>query len=165
MRHREQTHASSGAVATGAAAAGAASLGAMLLGAVALGAVAVGAVAVGRLSVRRARMRRLEIDDLTIGRLTIGPGAQTVVARLRARPGRGEELAQMIAGAVADSAPRAHVQAQRSDGNADLFLLQVAWPDAGSPPVLERIIRDATTHGLLADTSGDPVSIEVYRGI
>ena len=36
MRHREQTHASSGAVATGAAAAGAASLGAMLLGAVAL---------------------------------------------------------------------------------------------------------------------------------
>ena len=158
MTHGAPTKSSRGAVATGAAATGAASLAAMAIGAVAVGAMAVGALAVGRLTVGRARLRRVEIGELTVGRLEIGSdaAAATALCRVRAAPGRGDDLARLVRDDLADREAGAPAyRAHRSESDPDLFLFIETRagkvpPGGGSDGRFDLLLRQAGEEGLLA---------------
>jgi len=174
MTGRALTKTGRGAVATGAAATGAASLGAVALGAVVLGALAVGALAIGRLSVGRARLRRVEIGELSVGRLdvrAVGAGGKlSALARVRAAPGRGDDLARLLreaAGAPGTLLYRAH----RSGVDPDLFLFCESYADAAAferhaaAPRLEALLRQAAGEGIVAASGDGALEVGLYRAL
>ena len=168
------------ATATGANATGTAALGALALGAMALGAMAVGALAIGRLSVGRARFRRVEIGELAVGRLDIGPngrqpGMLTVVARIRAAPGRGDTMARLLLDQVsllrADEPWILLYPPHRSTSDPDLFLLYEQYTDEAAferhahAARLDTFRRRVSEQGLVAGSADDAVKVELYRTI
>jgi quinol monooxygenase YgiN len=176
MTHRAPTKSSRGAIATGATATGAASLAAMAMGALALGAMAVGALAIGRLSVGRARLRRVEIGELAVGRLEVGAdgiaGRPTAVCRIRAAPGKGDDLERLVLGGIGGSEPGVvPYRAHRSSTDPDLFLFYEARARDRAlgrhrqAPHFDAVLRQAAEQGLVAATGDDPVEIELYRTI
>ena len=176
MTERAPTKSRQGAVATGATATGAASLAAMAMGAVALGAMAVGALAVGRLTVGRARLRRVEIGELAVGRLEVGAdgvaGKPAAVCRIRAAPGKGDDLERLVLEEIAGSEPGVlPYRAHRSPTDPDLFLFYETHAKEGpfgrhqQLPRFDALLRQAAEQGLVAASSDDPVRIELYRTI
>ncbi len=164
-----------GASATGASATGAASLGTLAMGAMALGAMAVGALAVGRLSVGRARLRRVEIGELTVGRLEIGAGSEgtlTAVARIRAAPGEGGALEELLLDEGFGNRPGSLLfRAHRSRSDPDLFLFWETYADAAAfeqhaeASELEDLLRLALAEGLVAADGPGAVRIEFYDAL
>ena len=174
MTERAPTKSSRGAVATGAAATGAASLAAMAMGAVALGAMAVGALAVGRLTVGRARLRRVEIGELAVGRLEVGEdaaaGRPAALCRVRAAPGKGDELERLVLDAVAERGPGVlPYRAHRSPSDPDLFLFYESRAGAAvpgrQPPRFDALLRQAAAQGLVAASGDDRAEVELFRTI
>lgn len=177
MVRRPPMKSAKGATATGAHATGTAALGALALGAMALGAMAVGALAIGRLSVGRARLRRVEIGDLVIGRLDIAssgrkPGTLTAVIRIRAAPGKGDAMAQLLRdqlSLVRTGEPgRFFYPPHRSTSDPDLFLLyeqyanETAFEQRPHSAWLDAFRRAVEQEGI-ASTADDAVGIELYR--
>ena len=169
-----------GATATGANATGTAALGSLALGAMALGAMAVGALAIGRLSVGRARLRRVEIGELAVGRLDIGhsgrqPGMLTVVARIRAAPGKGDAMTRLLLDQLlfrrTDEAGVFLHPPHRSTSDPDLFLLYEHYTDEAAferhshAARLDALRRRIAEQALAAGTADDAVEVELYRTI
>jgi quinol monooxygenase YgiN len=175
MIKRTPTKSSRGAVATGATATGAASLAAMAMGAMALGAIAVGALAVGRLSVGRARLRRVEIGELAVGRLKVGnraAGKLTAVCRVRAVPGKGDDLERLVLDEVASSEPGVlPYRAHRSRTDPDFFLFHEARSEAAASgrraqvPRFDALLRQGVERGLVVGSADDAVEVELFRTI
>ena len=166
-----------GATATGAHATGTAALGTLALGAMALGAMAVGALAIGRLSVGRARLRRVEIGELTVGRLEIGPsgrqpGTLTAITRIRAAPGKGDAMAQLLRDQLAlvriEEPGTSLYPPHRSTSDPDLFLLYEHYADEAA---FERrahaawldAFRRVAEQGHVASSADDAFEVELYR--
>ncbi|WP_088342814.1 MULTISPECIES: antibiotic biosynthesis monooxygenase [Rhodomicrobium] len=179
MVRRAPMKSARGATATGAQATGTAALGSLALGAMALGAMAVGALAIGRLSVGRARLRRVEIGELVVGRLDIaasGPqaGTLTAVTRIRAAPGKGDAMAELLRDHLPPGSPDwpglLSGPPQRSTGDPDRFVLYQQCPDEAAfehyaHARLDVLRRQIAEQGLAADSGADAVEVELYRTI
>jgi quinol monooxygenase YgiN len=146
----------------------------------ALGAMAVGALAIGRLAVGRARLRRVEIGELSVGRLEIGsgdprPGMLIAVTRIRAAPGKGDEMARVLLDQL--SAIRTDERGillhppHRSMSDPDLFLLYEHYVDEAAfergthAARLDAIRQRIAEHELVAGSLDDAVEVELFQTI
>lgn len=166
-----------GAQAIGTSALGGLTLGATLLGATAAGAIAVGALVISRLSVGRARFKRVEIDELAIGRIDASPrwrqpGVLTAITRIRAAPGKGDEMAdvllQQTQAADADDPGVILHPPQRSMGDPDLFLLYEQYADEAAfsrlaRPRFRALGQSLVGLALIAGPADEVIEMELFR--